>query len=141
MRDSNSHPSTGTVTTDLIFRYDCGFTVTGKIPSLATFSRFFTMVSNLDALSPLFANLVKQATKLQLISGDIVAIDASAIKAYEKTIPRKNVINDGNYANWGAKLDTNGNQHTWFGYKLHLAVDTASELPLAVTVTPASQTM
>lgn len=28
-------------------------------------------------------------------------------------------------------------QNTWFGYKIHLAVDSASELPLALEVTPA----
>ncbi|MGI5911597.1 MAG: transposase [Syntrophomonadaceae bacterium] len=27
---------------------------------------------------------------------------------------------------------------TWFGYKLHLAVDTASELPVAFELTPAN---
>src|SRR5690606_37224717 len=38
---------------------------------------------------------------------------------------------------WGAKLDSFGNKITWFGYKLHVAVDTKSELPLALEVTPA----
>ncbi|MCT9925472.1 transposase, partial [Enterococcus faecalis] len=40
-------------------------------------------------------------------------------------------------ATWGAKFDTYGNKITWFGYKIHLAVDTESELPIAVEVTPA----
>lgn len=39
----------------------------------------------------------------------------------------------------GAKRDTHGNQLTWFGYKLHLAVDTASELPIAIQITPANR--
>jgi len=34
--------------------------------------------------------------------------------AYGKTIPKKKVDNDGKHANWGAKLDTNGNQHSWW---------------------------
>ena len=126
------------LTTDLIFRYDCGFSTIGAVPSSATFSRFLYMLSESQALNSLFNQLVEQGTQLELIQGDVVAIDASAIVAYEKTVPKKKVDNDGNHANWGAKLDTNGNQHTWFGYKLHLAVDTKSELPLAVTVTPAS---
>ena len=37
-----------------------------------------------------------------------------------------------------ASLDTNGNQITWFGYKVHMAVDVKSELPLAIEVTSAS---
>lgn len=40
-------------------------------------------------------------------------------------------------ANWGAKFDTFGNKVKWFGYKLHLAVDAKSELPMALQVTPA----
>lgn len=40
-------------------------------------------------------------------------------------------------ANWSAKYDTFGNKLAWFGYKIHLAVDTASELPVALEVTPA----
>ncbi|WP_366414809.1 transposase [Paenibacillus sp. GP183] len=41
------------------------------------------------------------------------------------------------HSNWGAKFDAFGNKITWFGYKLHLAVDTKSELPIALEVTPA----
>ncbi|MGF6951611.1 hypothetical protein QF028_004116 [Neobacillus sp. B4I6] len=37
----------------------------------------------------------------------------------------------------GAKFDSFGNKVKWFGYKLHLAVDTKSELPMALEVTPA----
>ncbi len=124
--------------TDLVFRYDCGFSTIGAVPSSATFSRFFHSVSQNQVLQQLFEQLVEVAMQRKLIHGDIVAIDASAITAYEKTVPKKNATNDAKHANWGAKRDTNGNQHAWFGYKVHLAIDTASELPLAVTVTPAS---
>jgi len=41
-------------------------------------------------------------------------------------------------ATWGAKYDTFRNKITWFGYKIHLAVDTASELPVALEVTLAN---
>lgn len=44
---------------------------------------------------------------------------------------------DGINAAWGAKLDSFGNKLTWFGYKVHLAIDTESELPVALEVTPA----
>jgi len=40
-------------------------------------------------------------------------------------------------ANWGVKLDTFGNKVKWFGYKLHLAVNMKSELPMALNVTTA----
>ena len=50
--------------------------------------------------------------------------------------PKSRCQDTGN-ATWGAKLDSFGNKITWFGYKIHLAVDTASELPVALEVTPA----
>jgi IS5 family transposase len=66
-----------------------------------------------------------------------IAIDASKVTANEKSVPRKR-IKDGQTANWGSNLDTNGNQITWFGYKLHIATDIKSELPIAWSITPAS---
>ncbi len=65
-----------------------------------------------------------------------MAVDSAAIHAYEKKQPKRKSELTGN-ANWGAKFDSFGNKVKWFGYKLHLAVDTASELPMALSVTPA----
>ena len=125
--------------TDLVFRYECGFSISQSVPSLATFSRFFQKIAETDSLQALFSALVDTATQDGIISGEVVAIDASAIESYEKPVPQKDLKNDGSSAAWGAKLDTHGNQHTWFGYKLHLAVDTESELPIAVKVTPGNR--
>lgn len=58
--------------------------------------------------------------------------------AYEKKQPKKEIEQDGTKADWGAKRDSNGNQLTWFGYKLHIAVDAKSECPVAIELTPAS---
>ncbi|MGG1576285.1 transposase, partial [Fictibacillus sp. NRS-1165] len=41
------------------------------------------------------------------------------------------------FATWGAKFDEFRNKITWFGYKIHIAVDTNSEIPTALEVTPA----
>ncbi|WP_339257633.1 transposase [Paenibacillus sp. FSL P2-0136] len=70
------------------------------------------------------------------MDGSHVAIDSAAIHAYEKKEPKRKSELTGN-ANWGVKLDTFGNKVKWFGYKLHLAVDTKSDLPIALNVTPA----
>lgn len=40
--------------------------------------------------------------------------------------------NSGN-ADWGVKLDS-FNKITWIGYKIHLAVDTASEMPMVLEI-------
>ncbi|MDF9844158.1 transposase [Paenibacillus sp. PastF-1] len=82
----------------------------------------------------LFEDLVAQCQEAGIIDGNHV--DSAAIHAYEKKEPERKSELTGN-ANWEVKLDTFGNKVKWFGYKLHLAVDTKSELPIALKVTPA----
>jgi transposase len=123
---------------DPVFRYDCGFEAFGKVPSIATFSRFYDQLANSEALHELFKQQVKEAETMGLLDTSSIAIDASKVDANEKSVPRKDIKDDGQSANWGSKLDTNGNQITWFGYKLHIAADVKSELPVALSITPAS---
>ena len=122
---------------DLSFAYDCGFRIGDSRPSVAAFSRFYQRLSQIGALEKLFESLVTEAMEQCIVQADVVAIDASQINAYEKARPKKQLADDGGSANWGAKRDTHGNQIAWFGYKLHLAIDARSELPLSLTVTPA----
>lgn len=84
----------------------------------------------------LFEDLVTRCQKAEIIDGTHVAVDRAAINAYEKKEPKRKSELTGK-PNWGAKFDTFGNKVKWFGYKLHLAVDAKSELPMALKVTPA----
>ncbi|SMG52993.1 transposase [Paenibacillus aquistagni] len=122
--------------TDLRFRYQCGRPLDREAPSIATLSRVFANLTKKDLAKQLFDDLVERCRQDGIIDGSHVAIDSAAIHAYEKKQPKKKSKQTGN-ANWGAKFDSFGNKMTWFGYKLHLAVDTKSELPLALEVTPA----
>lgn len=122
--------------TDLRFRYQCGLPLDREAPSIATLSRVFADLTKKNLAKRLFDDLVKRCKQEGVIDGSHVAIDSAAIHAYEKKQPKKKSEQTGN-ANWGAKFDSFGNKVTWFGYKLHLAVDTKSELPLALAVTPA----
>lgn len=122
---------------DLSFAHDCGFRICDARPSVATFSRFYHHLSQTGALGKLFESLVRQGLEKELIQTGAIAIDASQINAYEKARPRKHLTEEETAATWGAKRDTDGNKITWFGYKLHVAVDAQSELPLSLTVTPA----
>lgn len=123
---------------DPVFRYVCGFPVIKAVPSESTFSRLFTKLSEDETLETLFNDLVRKAIESGIIDGSTIAIDSTEIDAYEKPLPKKKLINDGNHASWGSKRDTNGNQIKWFGYKLHLSSDTWSELPISFRVTPAN---
>jgi len=53
----------------------------------------------------LFEDLVKRCQQDGIIDGSHVAIDSSAIHAYEKKQPKRKSEQTGN-ANWGAKLDS-----------------------------------
>jgi len=124
---------------DPVFRYTCGFPVASRIPSEATFSRFTKILSDkLGSLEAILEELVVRAKELGIIDGEHIAIDTSKLDSYDASVPRSRVIHDGEHPDWGSKKDTHGNQVRWFGWKIHLAVDTKSELPVAVNVTPAS---
>lgn len=122
---------------DIRFRYQCGFRLDEPGPSVSTFSRVFAQLTEKGLARELFVHLVSQCREAGIIDGNHLAIDSTAISAYEKKQPKSRSQNTGN-ANWGAKYDSFGNKLVWFGYKVHLAVDTKSELPVAVEVTPAN---
>jgi len=121
---------------DIRFKYYCGFKLTESVPSVSVFSRVFKQIVEKDLAEKLFYDLVEKCSKEGLIDGSTIAIDSTAIDAYEKKQPKKNCKNSEN-ATWGAKFDSFKNKLTWFGYKLHLAVDAKSELPVALEVTSA----
>lgn len=122
---------------DIRFRYQCGFELAKRVPSISTFSRVFHQIVEKELAQKLFADLVQQCLDENIIVADTIAIDSTAIDAYEKKQPKSKSQKTGD-ATWGAKYDTFRNKITWFGYKIHLAVDTSSELPLALEVTPAN---
>lgn len=121
---------------DIRFRYQCGFPITKRAPSIATFSRVFKQLSTKDLLEKLFYDLVKKCRHEGIIKDTSLAIDSSAIDAYEKKEP-KSKCKDSTNATWGAKFDSFRNKLTWFGYKIHLAVDADTDLPVALDVTGA----
>ncbi len=108
----------------------------GKVLSEATFSRFINLLSESDNVQKIFESLVSKAKTIHIIDETNVAIDSSEYESYDKAIPKSKTINKGENSNWGSKKDTNGNQIKWFGFKLHAAVDSKSELPIALEVTP-----
>ncbi len=123
--------------TDLRFRYQCGFRLNEPTHSISTLSRVFGAITEQGLAEELFIDLVSQCREAGVIDGSHLCIDSTAISAYEKKQPKSRSQKTRN-ANWGAKFDTFGNKITWFGYKIHFSVDTHSELPVALEVTPAN---
>lgn len=105
----------------------CGFQ---NPPSHNSFSDFVDRVGA-DATEQLFYYLVKRIKELKSI-GELIAVDSTSLKGYAHFW--KNRVCSDPDAKWGYSPTTE-----WvFGYKVHLAVDAESELPLAFTVTPAN---
>ena len=123
--------------TDLRFKWQCGFGLDENIPSISTLSRAFKSLVEKGIVEKLFYDLVKECQKEGIINGEHVAIDSCAILAYEKKTTHSKW--DGINATWGIKSDTFGKKMRWFGYKIHLSTDTASDLPMAIIVTPANR--
>jgi transposase len=124
---------------DPVFRFACGFPIASQAPSVSTFSRLFKAISENELLEQYFQQLVSQLRKQGTIDGNCVAIDATKLESRERAKPKKTIEQDGTQPDWGSKKDSHGNQITWFGWKVHLAVDCKSEMPLAVNLTPASR--
>lgn len=88
-----------------------------------------------ERLEKIMGNILEKLRKAKIIKGKIVACDATFIKAYSKRDPK----NDSKgYSDPEARVGRAVKTYQ-LGYKLHLAVDAYSELPLAVIVAPANQ--
>ena len=66
---------------DLRFRYQCGFRLDERAPSIATLSRVFQVVVEKELAKDLFIDLVSQCRESGIIDGDHIAIDSTAIGA------------------------------------------------------------
>nr|WP_281172608.1 transposase [Aneurinibacillus terranovensis] len=121
--------------TDLRIRYQCGLPLDREAPSISTLSRVFAELTKKNLAKQLFEELVKRCQQDGIIDGSTLRSIALPSMLTRRNPKRKSELTG--HANWGAKLDSFGNKVTWFGYKLHMAVDTKSDLPLALEVTPA----
>ena len=132
-------------------RIICGFSQ-DDMPGEDAFSRFLKkLVKHADLLDEFLNNLVNLLRELLPGFGSKLAVDSTDILAYSNGHRDNPSDTD---ARWGAKKKSNskaegetgsqkGNKkepdiYYWFGYKLHLVVDTLYELPLAFILTPAN---
>jgi len=70
-----------------------------------------------------------------VIKGETVVMDATFIKAYSKRDPHDN---SRGYSDPEAKVGRSGKTYE-LGYKMHVAADSGSELPLAIILAPANE--
>lgn len=150
------HPSVESLRRELSrnaqLRFMCGFYGVGEkaVPPDWVYSRFFKkLFDNEEEINKIFDKLVEELYKLLPDFGKDLAIDSKAIKSLANR-DNKNTEPDGRRdtdANWGKKeysgVREDGTAWTkvikWFGYKLHLIVDSNYELPIAYSLTKASE--
>lgn len=148
------HPSVAALLRELRrnaeLRQVCGFDlVLGEraVPSPCAFSRFMgSVIAHRELVQEMFERLVDELAGLLPDLGEYLAADGKALPSFGRP---KGQGTDGRTerdADWGAKTkvwtDAAGQpqvqQTFWFGFKLHLLVDSRYELPLAYEVTQAS---
>jgi transposase len=96
-------------------------------------SRFKKRVGS-RRLQRIMNKLVKKLLKGGVMSGETVVLDATFVKAYGRRDPHDNKRGKSDPE---ARVGRNGKTYE-LGYKLHIAVDAKSELPLAVIAAPAN---
>jgi len=121
----------------------CGFNFL-KTPSNGTFTNFRDRLGE-ESFYNILHNLIAQAIVLKVILGRDTAIDSTHVWAYANQYGYKTCSCKGKCdcprsfsdadAKWGAKKK----EYFFFGYKVHLIVDAASQLPLEVKVTPGNE--
>lgn len=116
------------------------------VPGKWVYTRFLKkLMKEQEEIDRLFDNLLDQLKGLLPDLGEHLAIDSKAINSH--SVGRKNPLESSDpEADWGKKTYKGQRSDgslwekvkSWFGYKLHLVVDTKYELPLGYEVTKAS---
>jgi transposase len=112
----------------------CGVNGAG-IPSKFAYSRFMRRLQvkhNEVLVRNIMRTLTRKCFEALPNFGKTVAIDSTDLKAWSNGGKRQKSDPD---AGWIVKGDTNGKRKFVWGYKLHLLVDTASEVPIAANIT------
>jgi hypothetical protein len=133
----------------------CGFNPllgAAAVPTGDAFGHFLAVVmDHQDQLLEIFDHLIDELKRLLSGLGEKLAVDSKAIQSYGKPVKNEDKKEDvdrrrDSDADWGAKTykgtrkDGTKWEKTvrWFGYKLHLLVDSVYELPVAFELTKAS---
>ena len=127
-------------------RHLCGL---HGVPSAAAYTRFLqAVVQQYEEIDAMFERMVEELETLLPGFGKHAGIDGKALASFARgkaksALPDGRRDTDGDYGTKtykGQRKDGTAWEKIvhWFGYRLHLVVDTVYELPLAFTVTKAS---
>ncbi len=127
----------------------CGFDPLGGVdtlPSADAYSRFLkSLIEQQESIEALFDQLIEALKELLSDLGRHLAVDSKALASHARGRKDAAASSDAE-ADWGVKKKRGRRADgslwekmtSWFGYKLHLLVDSDYELPLAFKLTRAS---
>lgn len=114
----------------------CGIDSPDDVPSKFAICRFRRKLAGFtDAVADVLASAVSRLRETLPDFGQTVAFDSTDVKAWANSFHHDTDPDAG----IGAKKKGPGNTFFWYGYKVHVAVDAASELPIWFDVTPANR--
>lgn len=132
-------------------RQVCGFNVlkgARAVPTSGAYSRFIAkLMDHQDDLKKIFKELLGMCYQELEGFGESLAIDGKALPSFARRTGTVEGDRRGEHdANWGKHVvRTEGadgkvyeKKKTWFGFTLHLLVDTRYELPVEYTILPAA---
>ncbi|MBI5527694.1 MAG: transposase [Deltaproteobacteria bacterium] len=123
------------------------------VPTDDAFSRFLALLMEQDVeVVWMFHALVEELKKVLPDLGEKLAADSKAIASFGKPVKAEEKMSEDDRrrdvdANWGVKTYRGKRADgtawekvkSWFGYKLHVLVDSVYEMPLSFMVTKASE--
>jgi len=128
----------------------CGFNIFKKkvIPSASAYTRFLkSLIEERQLLTEMFNELVEEAGKILPGFGKHLALDGKAISSFAvKPGSKEGDFRGDHDADWGKHVYSGVGEDgklwekikKWFGYTLHLLVDSTYGLPINFTLTKAS---
>jgi len=109
-----------------------------KSPCFDSLSEFALRVDD-ETLNELVYGYVERIREqLPDLGKNVVAVDATLVRGYTKSRPRRQRKTDPDAA-WGVSGDKLGRPVYVYGYKLHVVSDADYELPLTFSVSPANK--
>jgi hypothetical protein len=134
-----------------LLRQICGFNMSLGVKSVPTSGAYSRFIKKLLKHNKEIRKIFKDLTDFCVVNldgfGESLAIDGKAISSFAARKGKlKKDLRGEHEANWGKHVirseGSDGKIHekikTWFGFTLHLIVDTKYELPVDFTVLPAS---
>jgi len=120
----------------------CGFPPEkgeAAVPPDYVYSRLFVrLIDHLDRVDAIFDALVERVAAQLPDFGRQLAMDSKALPTHARTDSEADQGTK-TYADWSEDGTPRERLVSWFGYKLHLLVDSTYELPVAAKVTSASE--